>query len=260
MPPNATVAVPPQPDGAEGDLLARIADLVRTRRLKTGEQLPSIRELAGALGATPVAVRNALLRAQSLGFVRVLPRAGTFLRTTVFDPARNINGASLHLAALPVPDGEANVFHLLEARNLLEVQIVGLAVERLRVEDLMPVRRELEAMLRAGAARDISILIDHDVRFHIEVARLSANGVLLDLEHHLMEQSRQHLLAMPWTPEKFEGSMRLHAAIFSALLNRDAEAARREMREHGQLAYHSLLHDIQRPVVLDDAAPRARKD
>src|SRR5262249_50081644 len=161
-----------------------------------------------------------------------------FLQATDFTRASRANGASrqetpptLHIAT--------NVFHLLEARALIEVQIVGLAVERRRVEDLLPVRRALEGLGSAIAGHDVPALVEHDVAFHVEIARLTGNTVLFGLEQQLMEQVRHYLMEMRWTPEKFEANKRSHATLFAALVEGDRDKACREMQEHGQLAYRS---------------------
>src|SRR5262249_24481520 len=102
------------------DLLQQIGELVSGRGPQVGDQLPSIRDLAAEFGTKASAVREALLRAQAMNLVRMLPRAAAFLQATDFTRASRANGASrqetpptLHIAT--------NVFHLLEARALIEV-------------------------------------------------------------------------------------------------------------------------------------------
>ncbi|HVW39397.1 MAG TPA: FCD domain-containing protein [Pirellulales bacterium] len=234
-------------------LLDSIWEIVRDRGLKTGDQLPSIRELAETLGEKQSAVRDAILKAEAMGLVHVLPRAGAFLRAGV--PAALANGASLdEPLAGSLQDallgGEQNLFHLLDARRLIEIELAGRAAERRRLEDLLPVRRALEAMLQLPADAARPEYVAHDVRFHIEIARLSGNLVLFAIQRTLMELLRPHLNEAPLDPERRTKTDRSHVAIYEALVAGDAEKARREMREHLSLAYDGLLRDIQQVPAL----------
>ncbi len=188
-------------------------------------------------------MRDALLRAQTLGFVRILPRSGAFLC------------AALPATGQPAPAEESgaeppNQFHLLDARRLIEIELVGRAAERRRLEDLLPVRRALEAMLQLPEEAPRSEYIQHDIRFHVEIARLAGNDVLFGVQRNLMEQLRPHLNEVPPTRERRGLTDRSHAAIYAALVAGDAARARAEMREHLSLAYDGLLRDIQEPLVV----------
>lgn len=224
----------------EGSLLSSILDLVRERGLEVGGQLPSIRELAEHFQVKPTAVRDALLQAQAVGFVRVVPRAGAFLRAAA--PASASESHSTNLIAK-----EPNVFHLLDARRLLEIELVGRAAERRRLEDLLPVRRALEAMIDLPDAAPRTDYVGHDIRFHIEIARLGGNSILFAMQCTLMEQLRLHLNAVPPTRERRGRADRSHAALYAALVAADAGQARDEMGRHLSLAYDSLLRDLQEP-------------
>jgi GntR family transcriptional repressor for pyruvate dehydrogenase complex len=239
---------------APAELLEELGAVVRRRGLHVGDPLPSLRDLARELGVSLSAARETLLRAQALGLVRILPRKGALVQAAGFGAAdANGPGTPPALDGLG-PSAETNVFHLLEARTGIEVYAVGLAAERRRLEDLLPVRQALDALVQSAARRDVAALVEHDVRFHAEIARLSGNSVLHGLVQLLMGRVRRHLLAMPWTPDKFKSSQRSHAALYAALVAGDAGRARQEMQEHGQLAYRSLLRDIQTPVEPNGAA------
>lgn len=233
---------------AAAGVLDSIWDIARQRGLKTGDQLPSIRELAERLGVKQTAVRDAILKAEALGLVNVLPRAGAFLRGGV--PAAAANGASCDesLAGAfraALGHGEQNQFHLLDARRLIEIELAGRAAERRRLEDLLPVRRALEAMLRLPPDAGRAEYVAHDVRFHVEIARLSGNLVLFSIQRTLMELLRPHLSQAPLDPDRRTKTDRSHVAIYEALVAGDADKARSEMREHLSLAYDGLLRDIQ---------------
>jgi GntR family transcriptional repressor for pyruvate dehydrogenase complex len=232
------------------NILQAIMGLVQDCGLKVGDQLPSIRELADRLDVKQTAVRDALLKADAMGLVKVLPRAGAFLRATA--PASQAPAPSQEespLGSLPaalIPE-EHNPFHLLDARRLIEVELIGRAAERRLLEDLLPVRRPLEAMLHLAPDASRAEYVGHDIRFHLEAARLSGNLVLFGMQQTLMELLRPHLDDVPCDLERRAITDRSHVAIYEALVAGDAGKARSEMRQHLSLAYDSLLLDVQEP-------------
>ena len=236
-----------------GDVLDSIWGLVRERGLSIGDQLPSIRELAGRLDLKQTAVRDALLKAEAMGLVNVLPRAGAFLRANV--PAATGAPALEESLAGAVREslthGEQNLFHLLDARRLIEIELAGRAAERRRLEDLLPVRRSLEAMLQLPPDAARAEHVAHDIRFHIEIARLSGNMALLAIERTLMELLRPHLIEVPRDRQRRATTDRSHVAIYEALVAGDAGKARSEMHGHLSLAYDGLLRDIQEVPIID---------
>jgi GntR family transcriptional repressor for pyruvate dehydrogenase complex len=235
-------------------VLDSIWDVVRQRGLKVGDQLPSIRELAERLQVKQSAVREAFLKAETMGWVKVLPRAGAFLRTTS-PAAKNVPVGGDH--SLPgvfqaaFVENEQNLLQLLDARRVVEIELAGRAAERRRLEDLLPVRRALEAMLQLPANAPRAEHVHHDVRFHIEIARLSGNHVLAAVQQTLMELLRPHLNEVPRGLQHRAATDRSHAAIYETLVAGNAEKARAEMRAHLSLAYDGMLRDLQEVPTID---------
>lgn len=245
-----TEVLSPQTPASSG-VWGAICELVRERGLVVGDQLPSIRELAEVLEVKQTVVRDALLKAESMGLVKVLPRAGVFLRaigsTDGAAQRSSIADESLAAAFLPaLQSGEQNVLHLLDARRLIEVELAGRTAERRRLEDLLPMRRALDCMLQLPAESHRAEHVRHDVRFHVEIARLSGNFVLYTVQRTLMDLLVPHLNQVPPTAQRHTITDRSHVAIYDAIVAGNAIRARDEMREHLNLAYDSLIHDLQR--------------
>src|SRR5579872_1651915 len=132
-------------NGAPRAVLRRLLGLIKDKQLAVGERLPNIRELAARLEVKPTLVRDALLQAQTMGVVRILPRSGAFIQQLTYEPLVEILASTLEPAFL---QADHNLLHLLDARRLLEIELAGRAAERRRIEDLLPVRRALEDMAR----------------------------------------------------------------------------------------------------------------
>jgi GntR family transcriptional repressor for pyruvate dehydrogenase complex len=249
-----------RPSSSSAPALDAIYDLVRRRKLRVGDQLPSIRELADQLDLKRTVVRDALLKAESLGFVRVLPRAGAFLQC--LPPATTAGQGSDNLVEQSIEQmlttDDHNLFHLLDARRLVEVELAGRAAQQRRLEDLLPVRRALEAILQLPAEASRGDYVERDIRFHVEIARLAGNQVLFAVQRSLMELLRPHLNDVREDLQRRETTDRSHLAIYEALVAGDAPRARQEMCDHLSLAYDGMLRDIQELSDLEGIATSRR--
>lgn len=225
-----------------------IVRLTEELRLPPRGQLPSVRNLADKLGAKPTLVRDALLYAQALGAVRIVPRVGAFLESSS-TAARALTGelseAVPHAIQAAVRAGDENVLHLLDARRVIEVELVGRAAERRRLEDLLPARRALEAIFQLPSDAPRADYVDRDVRFHVAIGRLAGNDLLARMQETLMELLRPYLTEVPASLERRSMADRSHAAVYTALVEGSSERARREMLEHLNLAYDSLLGELR---------------
>lgn len=249
-----STSLPLKPNQSSSSLWDSIWAVVQDRGLQVGDQLPSIRELADRLDVKQTAIRDALVKAESQGLIKILPRTGAFLKAAVplpqsaNSPVETALSDTLYGALI---QDEHNLFHLLDARRLVEIELAGRAAERRRLEDLLPVRRALEAMLQIPATATRPEYVELDIRFHIEIAKLSGNLVLFTFQKSLMELLRPHLDEVPRDLERRTITDRSHIAIYEALVGGNTEKARTEMRDHLSLAYDSLLRDLQ-------AAPTAQ--
>jgi GntR family transcriptional repressor for pyruvate dehydrogenase complex len=231
-------------------------DVVREQGLVAGDKLPSIRELADMVGVKASLVRDALLQAQAKGLVRILPRAGAFLQphptASTAEPLTELSTALAHQ--------EHNVFHMLDARRLLDMELAGRAAKRRHLEDLLPARQALEAMISLPESEPRSVYVDHDIRFHVEIARLAGNSVLFVLLRTLMEMLRPYLIKIQMTPERRHRTDSSHATIYASLVAGDVEKTRAEMRNHLSMAYDSMLLDLQEPPRLDEPTNGSKED
>lgn len=266
-----STSLPQNPNQSSISLWESIWGVVQDRGLQAGDQLPSIRELADRLEVKQTAVRDAFIKAESQGLIKILPRAGAFLRagpttTSPIVPSTTTTHSVPYTPTgetasnRPTPPNESavpftvestlqqvehNLFHLLDARRLVEIELAGRAAERRRLEDLLPIRLALDSMLQIPADATRPEYVDQDIRFHVEIARLAGNLVLFTMHKTLMELLRPHLDHVPRNLERRSMTDRSHVAIYEALVQGNAEKVRTEMREHLSLAYDSLLQDVQ---------------
>jgi DNA-binding FadR family transcriptional regulator len=113
--------------------------------------------------------------------------------------------------------------HLHEARTLLEVTCVRLAVQRLTTLDTAQLREQM-AIDRTAPGRAQN--------FHVWIAQLTGNPALALFVSVLGLLMRDHL-TIPQSAESVTGELnRSHSAIAKALIERDGERAERLLVEH----------------------------
>jgi len=232
--------------GETADVVRSVVELIQERGLKVGDKLPPIRQLAASLEVKPTVVRDALLQAQTMGLVQILPRSGAYVQSLTYAPLVEALANTLSPALM---QEDHNLFHLLDARRTLEIELAGRAAQNPRMEDLLPVRNALEAMTNLSEAEDRPAYAEHDVRFHVGIARMAGNSVLFTVHGALLDLLRPYLAQIPRNPERRSRTDRSHAAIYAALAAGDADKARDETRLHLSMAYDSLLHDVAQPPI-----------
>jgi len=221
-----------------GAVVRRLLEHIQSAGLRVGDRLPSIRELAAQLGVGTNVARTGMVQAQAMGLVRIHPRSGAFIQSLDFAPLVTALENTL-TAALSQKDN--NLFHLIDVRELLEVEAVGQAAKRRRLEDLLPLRQALESMQQDS---DRGPYVESDIRFHLTIAEIAGNPVLLTILRALLGLLRpcfRSVLLQGKTKARSESS---HRKIYAALLEGHVEAAQSAMREHLGLARGILLKEV----------------
>jgi GntR family transcriptional repressor for pyruvate dehydrogenase complex len=177
-----------------------------------------------------------------MGLVRVQPRSGCYVQSVNFAPLVEVFAQALPRA---LSQQDRNLFDLLEARRLIEVELAGMAAARRRLADLVPLRQALQAMYESP--EDYGIYMTHNEAFHQGIALIAGNEVLRSVLQCLLVLLRPILGERKPNTWQDEGSekrgrdAREHEAIFQALLAGDPAAARAAMAVHLQDTTDSLL-------------------
>jgi GntR family transcriptional repressor for pyruvate dehydrogenase complex len=209
------------------DLVSDLMDFMRRKGYGPGDRLPPIRELSATLGFGRNAIRDGLLEAQTRGFVKIEPRLGVFVQAV--DPASRTDGLAPALEKVLTQE-EQNLFHLVDARLLVEVELAGEAARTRRPEDLLPLRQALQAVLESRGDR--LAFIKTDEAFHLAIARIPGNRVLLAFLQsvwRMLQPAKQNLLL---SAENRGRTDREHQELFQSIVAGDAERARAVMHSH----------------------------
>jgi len=191
--------------------------------LSPGDRLPPERELVQLLGVSRTVVREALNLLEARGIVSIEHGRGAVVSDGSTSAVRDTLGMLLRMRA-------EVLWELLEMRQVLEVEVSGLAAERAGAEDVTAMRAQLDRM---RALIDTPEGYVHaDVEFHALLARGARNGVLLTMLEPVVDLLRASREVSASRPGSARRALREHEEILRRVEEGDAEGARREMRVH----------------------------
>jgi DNA-binding FadR family transcriptional regulator len=204
------------------ETVERLVQAIRLGLVAPGERLPPERELATRLAVSRVTLREAIRALQQAGYVR--SRRGRYGGSFVIGPPPSRTAAR----ALAGDMGEA-LHDVLTLRDVLEVGAAEAAArQRLGDADRVHLREHLAACLAAGPA-DYRRL---DSRLHLAIAEVVGAPSLTAAVADVRVRVNELLDAIPLLTRNIGHSNTQHDAIVAAVLDGDAQAARRRMAEH----------------------------
>ncbi|KQQ01566.1 MULTISPECIES: FadR/GntR family transcriptional regulator [unclassified Rathayibacter] len=216
---------------AVAEVAKQLTSLLTRGDLVPGSRLPPERQLAESLGVGRSAVREALAALEILGIVSVRPGSGTYLRDSTSELLPTTLSWGLMLSA-------GRTAELIEVRSGLEIQAAMLAAIRIDAEGLEKLRAHLAAM--ESHLDDMSVFVDADVRFHLQIALSSGNVVLRDLLQTIRSLLRLWVERALSSPEQALDAFTEHRAVLEALEAGDPAAAARAMESHMSTASRRL--------------------
>ncbi len=240
--------VPPNGNSA-GEVTRALIRSIQADGLGVGDKLPSIRALAERFAVNPSLVRDALMQVQTMGLIRIVSRSGAFVQALDYSP---LVGALTETLDHAVMQADSSLFHLLDARQLIEEECVSAAARRGRVEDLLPVRDALEETLKTAEALEVHATTEErlvhyhaDIGFHLAIAKLAGNPVLTAMLRSILGLLEPHLVRLPGGEKRKEATRQAHLEVYEALLSGDVEEARRRMNQHVGMAREVLLEELR---------------
>lgn len=204
-------------------IAAQIQSLIAAKKLQPGDRLPSERELARALGASRNSLREALRSLATLGFLEIRHGEGAFLRQPNLEP---LVTPLTHLMG----SERAMLREVVESRRMVELEVVGLAAERVTPEELSNLEVTLkEASSPEGMARKSRRL---DLEFEQALGGLARNRVIAMVQKLIHEVYAEAWIRLGKMPLPVEQRNQEHWEIFRAVAARDPGRARAAMARH----------------------------
>ena len=186
--------------------------------LKTGEFVPTERELAERYGVGRSSVRESLRLLEAHQVIR--PAAKSYVigeATSVLEPALQM------LIAL----GRTSLRDLHELRCLLEKEAICKAVESATSDHIKKLQNSLKGMIENR--RNSVAALRYDLEFHVGIAEASGNGALLAAVHGLRGVLEAKILG---ANVDIDQAIAQHQLILGAIISRDLEEASAAIETH----------------------------
>jgi GntR family transcriptional repressor for pyruvate dehydrogenase complex len=206
-------------------LLQRIVD----GHFQPGDRLPPERDLASIFNVSRVVVRESIGSLEAKGIVSVRQGRGTTVNSV--DEWNTLDSQVLLLL-----HGDEIFSQLMETRRIFEPEMAALAAKRIHDDEMEPLR------LCSELPEDDSIEehVEHDMDFHLMIAKATHNPVLLMVlssTSELLREGRRRIFIVPGELAK---AREWHHAIYTAIKNRDPAAAREAMAGHMEQVHQGL--------------------
>jgi DNA-binding FadR family transcriptional regulator len=219
-------------------IVEQVRDLIKEGRLKPGDKLPPEQVLAEEFGTSRPSVREALSALEILGITESRGGKGNFIKGNFNFPLYEQKFREL--------EEEESPFELLEARKVLETEIVGLTAKNATEEEIATIQGSLNKM--KDAMKNIPEIMEFDREFHINIARAAHNSLLFSMMIYLTDLSKEklwiNLKEKSWSiPGHTQKYFEEHNEILKAIKNKDSKRARNRMYDHLAGVEKDLLNE-----------------
>jgi GntR family transcriptional repressor for pyruvate dehydrogenase complex len=215
-----------------GDICRKMVSHLIRGDWREAERIPPERELCQRLGVGRASLREALKALEIMGMIETRLGDGTYVCHRSDFLAR-----PLLWAITGSSETEAN--ELIEARKLIEGELVGLAAERATAEELKHIGENLDRMEQELAIPEEFLRADID--FHMAIAKAAHNRILLNALLLIRNLMRDWIRSTIPIEGVADIALEQHKGIFVALAKKNKAQASSLMRSHLNDMAHYLL-------------------
>lgn len=212
----------------------RLREQIRDGNLPAGERLPGHRELAAMFSVGLSSVREAISMLASEGLVETRAGRGTYVQEREAQIAFQAAAARLT---------RREVEEVIEAREIVELQLGPMAAERASAADVARLRSCLDAM--AAAVDDVPAYADADMALHMAIADAAQNRFLRQAVEQIRSMIRENMelssTIAAGRPGGLQASLESHRRLVDAIESGDADATRQTLFEMMGRHHESVL-------------------
>ncbi|MCA0174543.1 FadR/GntR family transcriptional regulator [Bacillus sp. RAR_GA_16] len=213
-----------------------IKEMILDGRYEVDQKLPGEREMALNLKVSRNTVREAYKILEAYGYVRIKHGKGIFVSTEEHQIQKMTS--FFFVSSDRIKD-------LFAIRKVLEKNAVAWAIENASDEQIEKLSQIVEeAKEVASKGEDYVNLARLDHQFHLALANISQNTVLIRIMHNLidlLEESRMQVIQIPGRPVK---SVDEHAEIVEALKSKQVLLAQQNMDKHLDSVEASIMKNM----------------
>lgn len=215
-------------------IVEQIVRQIQAGRLKPGDKLPSERQLIEMLNVGRSSIREALQGLAAIGVVESRAGQGSFISQNV-----HLLMPDIENPALPASLQREMRLKLIEARRMVEVDIVGLAAQRATDEGVSRLQELFELYRDAIRGRAFANAAKTNYDFHMALAQMAQNPFVAPMIDNLLRtvpfslrESEFVLLADLTVDEIVQMEVDVHQRIVDAVAAHDSAAAQEAMVAH----------------------------
>lgn len=210
----------------------RILEMVTSRALKPGDQLPPERELAEMLNVSRPSVREAIRGLSILGVVTSRQGGGAYI--TQLDGDALLGPIRFFLSL-----EDMNIRELYDARSLIEGDVARRAAQNMSDAQLAALEVILEEQV--STLSDPRAFRLSDFKFHEAIWTGSGNAFLKRIGESLNSLGLEFRRRASEHPKVLEQSLKDHRHLYEALKARDPSAAAQAAEVHMRNVYRSTV-------------------
>lgn len=207
---------------------AQVADQIKAMilsgTLKPGDKLPNERELCRRMEVSRMSLRESLRTLQNEGYVEVRPGLGTFVLGPDSYQTKSLTAW--------INQHENHLQKLLELRLVVEPGIAAIAARKATAADADKLVATIAAMQRAVDSASAQAATDADIRFHITLAEMTGNSLLVGLVSEIMSMTNDLRAVTLSSPQALQAAIDGHTRVAEAIRAGDENAARTAMLAH----------------------------
>ncbi|MEM7523822.1 MAG: transcriptional regulator NanR [Pseudomonadota bacterium] len=205
----------------------RLWKMIVSGDLAPGDAIPSERALMDRFGVGRPAVREALQALAGKGVITI--SQGERSRVNELSAAIAVSQVD-EIAKLMLSAEPSNLDHLKEVRKVLEAGVARLAAGACTPEDASALRDLIaKQAAQQGDAKGFSLA---DIEFHVGVAKLTRNPLLLAIMRAMLNWLLEYYTPVLHWPGREDATLREHEKLVDYLEAHDAQSAQVLMRQH----------------------------
>ncbi|WP_189012766.1 FadR/GntR family transcriptional regulator [Paenibacillus marchantiophytorum] len=198
-----------------------IQNYIQESKLRAGDKLPSVEELARMFGVGRSSLREALRYLEAIEIVRVENGKGIFVRDVdIFRFSGKIK----------VENEKRFLLCILDVRRALEGKAIELAAKRItpaQLEELATCVKEYRKMKESGL--DTSEI---DLAFHRQIIKVASNPILEGMIESIADLYKKFFQEPLGNKHLFDATYPFHLTMFDAIAANDPDKALVELNKH----------------------------
>jgi GntR family transcriptional regulator, transcriptional repressor for pyruvate dehydrogenase complex len=209
-------------DSTSEKIIQQIKEQIKAGVLKTGEKLPSERQLSEIMGVSRTSVREAIQALAFSGYLNVIQGKGAYIT----EDAKTHDQLNNLIENIP----DMSLDTIMEVRIMFEGEFARLAAIRATEEEIEEINRHFQEMKDANTT---SLFVLKDWDFHLSVAKATHNqlmNTLMNILGGLLHKETSKIIKYSETTK--DDTIRITEKLIMAFRNRDSEKAKELMIEH----------------------------